>query len=121
MTPAAEQHERPARNQAGAHRPAPLYQLGIWPDELLPLRALNERLGWGSRTLELAKRKGLRILAFSKFRYVLGADVIAFIKEQPLAPPYKPLTAEQKARRHEQKTKKPGKDGTLAGQKGRSQ
>jgi len=98
--------KRPAHNQAGAHRPVPLFGVGIRPDELLPLRALNERLGWGGRALQLARRKGLRILAFGKYRYVLGADVISFIESQPPAPPYKALTAEQRARRRERKGSK---------------
>ena len=95
--------KRPANNAAGAHRPTALFGVGIRPDELLPLRALNERLGWGGRALQLARRKGLRILAFGKYRYVLGADLISFIESQPPAPPYRALTAEQKTRRRERK------------------
>jgi hypothetical protein len=121
MTIPAAQKEKPARNQVGVQHHATLYGLGIWPDELLPLRALHERLGWGAKTLELARRKGLRVLAFSKYRYVLGTDLIRFIEEQPPAAPYKPLTADQIAQRHERRTKKPGKDSTPTGQKGTSQ
>lgn len=88
--------------------PAQLSGVGVRSDELLPLRSLHERLGWGAKTLELARRAGLRVLAFSKYRYVLGADLIRFIEEQPPARPYKPLTEEQKARRRERKTNRPG-------------
>ena len=53
-------------------------------DELLPIRAAMKRLGWGSKTLAAAKRKGLHILCFGARSYLLGADVIAFLKDQPV-------------------------------------
>jgi hypothetical protein len=72
---------KPSRNTAQPHRPGPSGE-PIKPDELYPLSALHTRLGWGPRGLAHAKRQGLRILAFSKWRYVKGADLINFIERQ---------------------------------------
>ena len=66
------------RNQAGPHRPPPS-AVGIRADELLPIRALHERLGWGPRTVAKAQRDGLRVLKYAKWAYVTGADVLAFL------------------------------------------
>jgi hypothetical protein len=72
------------RNTGGPHRPTPPYP-AIDPNLLYPLRRLSD-LGWGARALALAKRKGLRILAFSKWRYVKGTDLIEFLESiQPRA------------------------------------
>lgn len=64
-------------NQAGPHRPPPS-AIGIRADELLPIRALHERLGWGPRTVAKAQRDGLRVLTYAKWKYVTGADVLEF-------------------------------------------
>ena len=67
------------RNGAGPHRPGPSGE-SIKADELLPWAALHDRLGWGARALAAAKARGLRVLKFSKWRYVKGSDVIAFLE-----------------------------------------
>jgi len=65
----------------GPHRPPPS-AVGIRADELLPIRALHERLGWGARTTARAQREGLRVLTFAKWKYCRGIDVIAFLDRQ---------------------------------------
>ena len=50
----------------------------IRADELLPLPVLRKRLGWGNRTAAEAQRAGLRCTPFGHFKYVLGADVLAW-------------------------------------------
>ena len=72
---------RPTRNQV--RRPALPCPAGIRADELLPLRAAMERMGWCHRALASAKKRGLRVLTFSKWSYILGADVITFLQDQP--------------------------------------
>ncbi len=67
------------RNQAGPHRPGPSGE-PIRADELYPWSALHTRLGWGDRSIALAKAKGLRVLRFGKRQYFLGRDVIAFLE-----------------------------------------
>jgi len=67
------------RNQAGPHRPGPSGE-PIRVDELYPWSALYTRLGWGARSIAVAKTKGLRVLRFANRQYVLGRDVIAFLE-----------------------------------------
>ena len=67
------------RNEAGPHRPGPNGE-PIRADELLPWSALHTRLGWGSRAVAEARRRGLRVLTFAKRQYVLGRDVIEFLE-----------------------------------------
>lgn len=66
------------RNAAGPHRQPPS-AIGIRADEILPLRALHERLGWGARTVAQAQRDGLRIARYGKWKYVRGSDIIEFL------------------------------------------
>ena len=47
--------------------------------ELYPWSTLHVRMGWSSRATAEAQRKGLRVLAFAKRKYVLGSDLIAFL------------------------------------------
>ena len=49
-------------------------------DELLPWSALHHRLGWGARAIATAKKRGLRVLKFGRWSYVLGRDIIAFLE-----------------------------------------
>ncbi len=70
---------KPSRNEAGPHRPGPNGE-PIRADELLPWAALHTRLGWGSRAVAEARRRGLRVLTFAKRQYVKGSDVIAFLE-----------------------------------------
>ena len=67
------------RNHAGPHRPGPSGD-PIRTDELYPWSALHTRLGWGARSIALAKAKGLRVLRYGKRQYFLGRDVIAFLE-----------------------------------------
>ncbi len=70
---------RRPRPEPGPHRPpSPGLAVGIRADELLPLRALRERLGWGERTIAQAQRDGLRVISYGRWKYVLGADVLAW-------------------------------------------
>jgi hypothetical protein len=69
----------------GPHR-SPPSTIGIRADELLPIRALHERLGWGPRTVAKAQRDGLRVIRYAKWAYVRGADVIAFLGDQAHVP-----------------------------------
>lgn len=46
-------------------------------DEVLPLRELARRLGWGQRTIRAAQRDGLITLQYGKMKYVRGVDVAA--------------------------------------------
>ena len=69
-------------NTAGPHRPGPSGE-PIRADELLPWSALHTRLGWGSRAVAEAKRRGFcACRSYAKRQYVLGRDVIAFLESQ---------------------------------------
>ena len=70
---------KPSRNQAGPRNHGPSGE-PIRSDELLPWRALHDRLGWSNRVLADARRRGLRVLKFGNRQYVLGRDVIAFLE-----------------------------------------
>jgi hypothetical protein len=69
------------RNTAGPHKPGPTGT--ILDNELLPLRVALDRLGWGSRSLSLAKQRGLKVLCFGKRSYLHGRDILAFLQDQP--------------------------------------
>ena len=56
-------HPRPP----GPHR-GPTELQPIRADELLPWSALYERLGWGSAAVAEARRRGLRVLRFARWR-----------------------------------------------------
>ena len=73
-----------SRNQAGPHRRGPTGE-SIRADELLPWSALHDRLGWGARALAAAQARGLKVLRFGKWKYVKGADLIAFLESQAQA------------------------------------
>jgi hypothetical protein len=70
---------RSCHNTAGPHRPGPSGE-PIRADELLPWSALHTRLGWGSRAVAEAQRRGLRVLVYAKRKYILGRDVIDFLE-----------------------------------------
>jgi hypothetical protein len=66
-----------ARNSAGAHRAVaagPIISGQLWP-----IRLLHDKLGWGARAVARAKREGLPVLAWGKFRYVRTDDLIGFL------------------------------------------
>ena len=69
------------RNEAGPHRPGPSGE-PMGADELLPIRALHERLGWGPRTVARAQKDGLRVIRYAKWAHVLGSDLIDFLNRQ---------------------------------------
>ena len=50
----------------------------ISADEVLPLRECGRRLGWEQKTIRRAQREGLRTIAFGRFKYVFGRDVLRF-------------------------------------------
>jgi hypothetical protein len=52
----------------------------IMPEELLPLAVVKQRLRWGDQTIAEAQRKGLRTLAFGKWKYTRGKDLIEFLE-----------------------------------------
>lgn len=51
-------------------------------DELLTLAELKRRLSWGDRSVAAAQRAGLRAVGFGRQKFVLGADVIAWLLER---------------------------------------
>ncbi len=66
------------RNQAGAHRPAPPYPL-IDPNVVYPIRRLAD-WGFGARTVAAMQQNGLRIMRYSKWRFVSGRALIEFLE-----------------------------------------
>ena len=50
----------------------------IRADELLTLRELKARLGWGEHAVRQARRAGLRLIPFGREKFALGSDVLAF-------------------------------------------
>jgi hypothetical protein len=64
-------------NQAGPHRPTPPCP-PIDPALFYPIRRLGD-WGFGARTVATMQRAGLRVLRFSKWKFVAGSDLIAFL------------------------------------------
>ena len=58
----------------------PKEYVSVHGDEVLPLALLRQRLGWGSRTMAQAQRDGLRTIPYGKRKYVLGRDLIHFLR-----------------------------------------
>ncbi|KKN36558.1 hypothetical protein LCGC14_0772270 [marine sediment metagenome] len=48
----------------------------IHANEILPLREVARRLGWGQKTIRSAQKAGLRAIEFGRLKYCLGVDVI---------------------------------------------
>lgn len=71
-------------NIPGPHRPAPPAP-PIDPAVVYPFRRLAD-WGFGPRTVAAMQRAGLRVLRFSKFKFVRGADLIAFLDFQSSPP-----------------------------------
>jgi len=71
---------RPA-NQPGPHRPAPPCP-PIDPALTYPIRRLGD-WSFGARTVAKMQKEGLRVLKYSKWKFVRGADLIAFLEGQP--------------------------------------
>lgn len=68
---------RPPRNQAGPHRPAPPCP-PIDPSLVYPIRRMSD-WGFGARTVATMQRAGLRVLPFSKWKFIAGCDLVAFL------------------------------------------
>jgi len=49
-------------------------------NELLRLAELKRRLGWGEHAVRQARAAGLRLVAFGREKYALGADVLDFFR-----------------------------------------
>lgn len=49
--------------------------------ELYALDELKARMRWTDSSLRSARRQGLRVLRFSKRRYVQGRDVMQFLEQ----------------------------------------
>jgi len=61
---------RPPRDPSGSIR----------RDELLTLRTLQKRLGWGEHAIRQARQAGLRLIRFGNTKYCLGVDLLAFFE-----------------------------------------
>jgi hypothetical protein len=72
---------RPARNQAGPHRPGPSEP--IVPGELWPLEFLHARLGYGDRARAALVAAGLSVFRFHKRKWFRTDDLIAILTRQP--------------------------------------
>ena len=66
------------RNAAGPHRPTPPCP-PIDPALTYPIRRLAD-WGWGARSVARMQREGLKVLRFSKWRFVRGVDLLAFLE-----------------------------------------
>jgi hypothetical protein len=53
---------------------------GIEPQKLYQLEAAKACLGWGSHSLRVARRRGLKVIYVGRRGYVLGKDVIEYIE-----------------------------------------
>lgn len=51
-------------------------------DEILPLREVARRLGWGQRLIVKAQVDGLRVVQYGRMKYCLGADVLHFFRQR---------------------------------------
>jgi len=71
-----------SRNIAGPHRQPPPCP-PIDPEKVYPIRRLGD-WGFGARTVATMQRDGLRVLSFSKWKFVRGSDLVAFL-ERPQA------------------------------------
>ena len=69
---------KPSRNQFGPHRPAPPCP-PIDPGLVYPFRRLID-WGFGARTVAGMQRDGLKVLRFSKWKFVRGSDLIVFLE-----------------------------------------
>lgn len=50
--------------------------------ELYTIDEAKRRLGWSDSALRSAKRRGLKLLASGKRRYVTGREVLRFLQSQ---------------------------------------
>jgi hypothetical protein len=66
------------RNVPGPHRAIPPYP-PIDPRLVYPVRRLGD-WGWGARSIDMMQRAGLRVLRYSKWKFVRGRDLIHFLE-----------------------------------------
>jgi len=79
MTPAEPRKRQPKSTKRGRERPArPRPGGSVQAGEVLTLSELKRRLGWGEHATRQARRAGLRLIAFGREKYALGADVLSF-------------------------------------------
>jgi len=69
-----------AKNIAGPHRPAPPCP-PIDPNVVYPIRRLAD-WGFGARTVAAMQRDGLPVIRFSKWKFVAGESLVAFLTAQ---------------------------------------
>jgi hypothetical protein len=60
--------------------PAPSYG-SVRADEVIPAPELRRRLHWGQRSLPEAERRGLRTATFGRWKYIIGADFLAWVRK----------------------------------------
>jgi len=93
----------PPRPTGPANESRPQRSEGICVNEILLRQAFLRRMGWGQDTFNAAKKAGLRVLTFSKFTCVSGADLLEFLRAQPeierKSGPGRPDLAERHRRR----------------------
>ena len=67
----------------GTRTPTPVNDGGpISISEIYRLEDAKRRLGWSDSALRAAKRRGLRLLACGKRRYVTGTEVLRFLESE---------------------------------------
>lgn len=52
----------------------------ISPGEVYTTNELKKRLGWGSRSLNRAKKDGLKVRKYGNTRFVMATDLIQWIE-----------------------------------------
>jgi hypothetical protein len=61
---------------------APLPSRGsIRADEVLLYSEAARRLGWCTKSRRFAKQRGLRVIRFGRWEFVLGSDVLDFFRK----------------------------------------
>ena len=59
--------------------PAPRSLGSIHRDEVLPLRVVASRLGWGQKEIRRVQREGLAVCQCGRFKYTTGRAVLEFV------------------------------------------
>jgi hypothetical protein len=72
---------RPARNQAGPHRPVPSEP--IPPGQLWPLEFLHSHCAYGARARAALIGLGLPVYAFHKRKWIFTDDLIRILTRKP--------------------------------------
>ena len=50
-------------------------------DEVLTLNELQRRFAWGEHSVRKARMRGLKLRKFGSRKYVIGSDVLAFLRD----------------------------------------